>query len=96
MLTHLFFDCWIILDDVGEDGSKANLRQQLRDRHLLAVRVLTWSVSLAFGDMMMWGWLLKALTKNNRIASLILEYPSCIWKAPRKCPPRRWTAVGTS
>ncbi len=39
MPTHLFFDCWIILDDVGEDGSKADLRQQLRDRHLLAVSI---------------------------------------------------------
>ena len=29
MLTHLIFDCWIILDDVGEDGSEANLRQHL-------------------------------------------------------------------
>jgi hypothetical protein len=40
MLTHLIFDCWIILDDVGEDGSKVNLHQQLRTRHLLAVHVL--------------------------------------------------------
>ncbi len=40
MLTDLIFDCWIILDDVREDGSKANLHQQLRDRHLLTVRVL--------------------------------------------------------
>ncbi len=40
MLTHLIFYCWIILDDVGEDGSKANLRQQLRDHHLLAISIL--------------------------------------------------------
>jgi hypothetical protein len=40
MLTHLIFDCWIIFDDVGEDGFEANLHQQLRDGDLLAVRVL--------------------------------------------------------
>jgi hypothetical protein len=40
MLTHLIFDCWIFLDDVREDGSKAKLRQHLRDCHLLAIRVL--------------------------------------------------------
>jgi hypothetical protein len=39
MLPHLIFDCWIILDDVGEDLSMANLCQQLRDHHLLAIRV---------------------------------------------------------
>ncbi len=40
MLTYLFFYCWIILDDVEEDGSKANLRQHLRVRHLFAIHVL--------------------------------------------------------
>ncbi len=40
MLTHLIFDYWIILDDVEEDGSKANLGQQLRAHHLLTVHVL--------------------------------------------------------
>ena len=38
-LAQLIFDCWIIPNDVGEDGAKTNLRQHLADQHLLAIIV---------------------------------------------------------
>ncbi len=46
----------------------------------------TWSVSLAFGDTMTWGWLLKALTKNNWVASSILKYPFLHLERAQKMP----------
>ncbi len=43
---------------------------------------LTWSVSFAFGDIMTWGWMLKATTTNDQSSLLIVEYPFlCLTRA---------------
>ena len=86
MLTHLIFDCWIILDDVGEDGSKADLRQQLRDCHLLAVSVLHLKCVPCIWRHDDVGVVVDAVTNNNRIASLILEYPFLHLASAQKMP----------
>jgi hypothetical protein len=48
--------------------------------------LFTWSISFAFRDMMTCGWLLKASTKNDQIASLILEYTFLHLASTQKMP----------
>ncbi len=85
-LNHLIFDYWIILDDVGEGGSKANLHQQLRDRHLLAIRVLHLEHVPCIWRHNDMGMVIEGLDKNDRVASSILEYPFLHLESTQKMP----------
>jgi hypothetical protein len=40
----------------------------------LPSELFNWSMSYAFGNTMIWGWLLKAVTSNGWSTQLILEY----------------------
>ncbi len=85
-LTHLIFDCWIILDDVGEDGSKANLRQQLRDCHLLAIRILQLEHVPCVWRHDDVGVVLEGRDQQGPDISSILEYPFLHLASAQKIP----------